>query len=249
MKSSGQNSDNSTIGEHYLRKITRISEKMSKQSKDFSQSHYSNPNEYFKRRADLIKGWGTELHPGDSILELGCGDGFLGCLLAKEGFHYKGIDVSRGMIEVARARAKSQRVEAEFECADMHEVLRDAKSYDAIIGLMNTFFQYTPEPASFLEQVRPYVRKKIVVDWKHRTPAVYPGSTISLKNACDLVEAAGYKASWQPIFLPSTKKLPGFVIYALSRFECVPGIRTIILNRKFWALIRGEPIQPAEVLP
>lgn len=81
--------------------IEKAAKRFSMRAQDYSERVYVDPVKYFERRAYIIRHWGTQLAPGDSILELGCGDGFLGCLLAEKGFGYTGIDVSSGMIEMA----------------------------------------------------------------------------------------------------------------------------------------------------
>ena len=55
----------------------------------------------FKQLADLVEAHATHL---DRILDLGCGTGLAGPLLAKPGRHLVGLDLSPGMLDKARAR-------------------------------------------------------------------------------------------------------------------------------------------------
>jgi hypothetical protein len=45
-----------------------------------------------RRRLILAATWGKALHVGDSVVEFGCGDGYLAQLFVQEGFHYRGLD-------------------------------------------------------------------------------------------------------------------------------------------------------------
>lgn len=58
-----------------------------------------------------------DVHP-KRILDVCCGTGSMCDLLTREGFKLTGIDISPGMIEVARAKAKKARQEIEYFVAD-----------------------------------------------------------------------------------------------------------------------------------
>ncbi len=47
------------------------------------------------------------VEPGDRVLEIGCGTGSLAALMIERGAHVVGIDISDGMLEIARANASS----------------------------------------------------------------------------------------------------------------------------------------------
>jgi ubiquinone/menaquinone biosynthesis C-methylase UbiE len=63
-----------------------LEEKFSRAAWGFSERSYANLNAFMGHRLDLILRWGALLNPGDRVLELCCGDGYLGCLLAKWGW-------------------------------------------------------------------------------------------------------------------------------------------------------------------
>src|SRR5215212_2646051 len=92
--------------------------KLSALSRGWSEREYGDIDGFMRRRAAWVREWGTPLRPGDRILELGCGDGALSCMLASEGFDVTGVDISRGMIEEARRRAVRESSRARFEVAD-----------------------------------------------------------------------------------------------------------------------------------
>ncbi len=48
----------------------------------------------------------TAFHPGDSVLDLGCGTGEDACHLAHSGIQVTGLDASSAMLEMAMAKAR-----------------------------------------------------------------------------------------------------------------------------------------------
>ena len=49
-----------------------------------------------------------ELHAGVSLVELGCGSGWMSRLAARQGVHVEGYDIAPQMIEIARARPNAK---------------------------------------------------------------------------------------------------------------------------------------------
>jgi 2-polyprenyl-3-methyl-5-hydroxy-6-metoxy-1,4-benzoquinol methylase len=76
----------------------RLDDKYSQLAEHFTERSYSDPQQFMGHRVEVIMSWGPSLRAGDRVLELGCGDGYLGCLLAKRGLHYTGIDFAQGMV-------------------------------------------------------------------------------------------------------------------------------------------------------
>ncbi|WP_237710105.1 bifunctional 2-polyprenyl-6-hydroxyphenol methylase/3-demethylubiquinol 3-O-methyltransferase UbiG [Pyrococcus sp. ST04] len=73
------------------------------------------------------------------ILDVGCDVGRHSIELAKRGYRVTGIDISRGMLEEARKRAREEDVEVEFIKADATEFKREGK-FDAAICLCEGAF-------------------------------------------------------------------------------------------------------------
>jgi SAM-dependent methyltransferase len=214
---------------------THTAEQFDADAPGWTERMYARPEEDMRRRARLITGWGTPLKAGDSVLELGCGDGSLSCFLAKQGLRVTGLDISRGMIDEARRRAAREGVTVEFHVgdADAPEV---GGTFDAAISFMGAFFMYVDDPRASLEKLSPRVRKKVILDWNHR-------------SACTPVEAArmvadvGFnRVEWRPWFLPS-----GATSEAQRRLRCwleerpLLGLMPLILRRWRYAIyIKGE---------
>lgn len=70
-----------------------------------------------------------------SVLDAGCGTGYLSILLAQQGANVTGIDISENMITEARAFAKEKNVEIQF-MVDSCSVLKSVtdQSYDLIVS-------------------------------------------------------------------------------------------------------------------
>jgi SAM-dependent methyltransferase len=192
-------------------------------SRGWSAREYATPSEFMRRRAALVREWGTRLRPGDRVLELGCGDGSLSCLLAAEGFDVTGVDISAGMIEEARRRAARESVAARFEVAD-GDRLEVAEPFDAVVSFMSAFFTYMENPAEFLTRVAPLVRKKVVVDWNFRSPCSFVEAAAALERAgLGVVE-------WRPWLVPHTTTRASLRAWVEGR----PSLSLLLLNAKRW---------------
>jgi len=208
-------------------------EKYSRLAWGFAEKSYANLEEYMGHRLNLILRWGTPLNPGDRVLELGCGDGYLGCLLARYGLEYWGADIAPGMVEAARERARVQGVNANFFVMDMNDPFLN-ESFDAIIAF-RTFFKYTQDPLKVLRWMRSNTRKKIIVDWNHLC-------SISLSEAVQYVQAAGFGyITVRPFLVPISLNIPKVAQRLLYVLESLPRIGLFLTRKKFSVLIKGEP--------
>ncbi len=71
--------------------------------------------------------------PGGRVLDIGCGDGWVGLLLAQRGMHVDGIDLAEAQIELAQRRAQARGLDnARFWCASTADLPEEA-NYDGII--------------------------------------------------------------------------------------------------------------------
>lgn len=69
-----------------------------------------------------------------SILDLGCGTGGHALILAARGYEVTGVDRSAAMLEIARKKAKDQRLNIDFIEGDITRLSLDAQ-YDAVLSM------------------------------------------------------------------------------------------------------------------
>ena len=73
-----------------------------------------------------------DLHAGTSLVELGCGSGWMTRLAARHGVHAEGYDISPAMIEIAREEAAREGLGVVFESGD-YEQLDLGRRFDACL--------------------------------------------------------------------------------------------------------------------
>jgi SAM-dependent methyltransferase len=95
--------------------------------------------------------------PPGPVADLGCGPGAHALALARRGYDVVGVDGSRRMVEVARARAARDEVHASF---DVHDVSAPLRFADASLGgvLAILVIQHLPHPAAFIAEIRRCLR-------------------------------------------------------------------------------------------
>jgi SAM-dependent methyltransferase len=95
--------------------------------------------------------------PPGPVADLGSGPGAHALALARRGYDVVGVDESPRMVEVARARAALDEVEATFDVQDVSAPLRFA---DASLGgvLAVLVLQHLPRPAAFVAEIRRCLR-------------------------------------------------------------------------------------------
>jgi hypothetical protein len=105
---------------------------------------------------------------------------------------------------------------------------------DAVISYMRAFFTYISDPLDVLKRLRPYVRKKIIIDLE-------PRRAISVDGAVDIVKKAGFEdVRWRPFFVPEDKRLSRGILKTLVACENVPVLRSVPLRWKFHVILKGE---------
>jgi 2-polyprenyl-3-methyl-5-hydroxy-6-metoxy-1,4-benzoquinol methylase len=73
-----------------------------------------------------------ELQVGSSLVELGCGSGWMTRLAARQGVHAEGYDISPEMIEIARQEAEREGLDLRFEAGD-YEQLDLGRRFDSCL--------------------------------------------------------------------------------------------------------------------
>ena len=199
----------------------------------FAERTWANLAFDMRRRFILATTWGEALQVGDSVVEFGCGDGYLAQLFVQEGFHYRGLDISPKMVAAAERRLSAAELTASFLAIDVDQVSL-TQPIDAAVSYMGAFFTFIHDPLTLLQRIRPYIRKKIIVD-------LNPRGRITIPNAMDMLKTAGFhNIAWRPFFVPVTMKLPAAALRTLSLCEGVPVLRSLPLRWKFNVLLKGE---------
>lgn len=94
------------------------------------------------------------LHPGDSILDLGCGPGLYAEQLALAGFQVTGVDFSQNSIDYAVAHAREKGLPIQYRCQNYLELEVTAR-YDAVLLIYGDYCPLSPEQrARLLANVR-----------------------------------------------------------------------------------------------
>jgi SAM-dependent methyltransferase len=94
------------------------------------------------------------LHPGDCILDLGCGPGLYTERLARAGFQVTGVDFSQNSINYALAQAREKQLPIQYRCQNYLE-LDEPALYSAALLIYGDFCPLSPEQrAKLLANVR-----------------------------------------------------------------------------------------------
>jgi SAM-dependent methyltransferase len=190
--------------------VTDKSGKYAGAAEGWSEEQYADSAAYLRHRADLVVSLGPPLAPGDTVLDLACGDGGLAEFLLPRGLEYLGVDASEAMVTAARRRL-----------GDRARVLRtdlnDFAPEDPVAA--TTCFRaiyYARDRRAFFSRVADYTERKLVFDLNPRQ--------YDLREVRDDLRAAGWDAlALRPFFVPQTRALPGPVA-ALARAAELGGL-------------------------
>jgi SAM-dependent methyltransferase len=193
----------------------------------YSEHDYAEPERYAARRAQVIVELGSRALPGESVLDLGCGDGIMAAPLLRHGLRYAGVDASAGMIDAARARNPGIR----FEVARSEEY-EPPGPVDVTICLRS--FYYPEDRVAFFGRVAAYTGRKFVFDFRARVHS--PESVVA-----DLRAAGFTRVELRPFFLPQLRRLPSAalpVVYALEKTGPLASLAARRYGRLFCAASR-----------
>jgi SAM-dependent methyltransferase len=154
----------------------------------WTEREYADAERYLRRRAELIA---RGLAPGDTVLDLACGDGGLGDFVVARGFRYAGVDLNEAMAGSARARGY------EVAIADLND-FTPAEPV-AATTLFRALY-YARDRAVFFRHVASYTRHKLVFD-------VNPRQYALADVARDLRNAGFEEIETRPFFVPQKVSL------------------------------------------
>jgi hypothetical protein len=187
--------------------VKDVGEKYDAIAERYSEHDYADAERYYARRARLVVRIGPLLHPGDTLLDIACGDGGLGRHLLAAGIDYRGVDASARMVEVARRALGDRVVLGSFDYEPPAPI--DATTIFRSLYLV-------PDRRGFLERVRGFTRRKLVFDFDPRAYAA--------REVVADVRAAGWeRIELRPFLTPQRAVLPRGVQAALHALEPLPG--------------------------
>ena len=93
-----------------------------------------------------------------SVLDISCGTGVQTIFLAKKGLDIVGVDISLGLLDVAKQKAKRARVDIDFKEGDMRSSVLG--KFDAVISMYNSIGHVQPE--EFENKVLSNVKENLV---------------------------------------------------------------------------------------
>jgi len=165
--------------------------------------------EYAPKEVEVLVGIfaETDVHQGDSLLDLCCGYGRHALLLAEKGFKVMGVDLSPVMIGEAKELAKTRGIEdrVEFLVGDTREISKLLKSklgsFNAIINMQTSLGYYDDETdVHILEQLNELASSGgvLVIDITNRDYVI---------------------RHFQPFEISELKHLPGYEQHAHRRLN------------------------------
>jgi SAM-dependent methyltransferase len=183
---------------------------------DWSERAYADPHSYLAHRADLIVALGPPLEPGDSVLDLACGDGGLADFLP-DGVRYRGVDASEAMAEEGRRRGRT------VDLGDLNEY--EPPEPVAATTCFRAIY-YARDRRAFFRHAATYTEKKLVFDLNPRQ--------FRLEDVRADLEAAGWsRLELRPFFSPQTRSLPGPLAALLRGLERSGPLARVLLRARF----------------
>jgi SAM-dependent methyltransferase len=190
-------------------------DKYAPQAERWSESAYADSDAYLARRAELVRSLGPHLEPGDSVLDLACGDGGLAEHL--RGLAYHGVDASREMVAAARRRGRTV----------VHGDLNDYEP-PAPVAATTCFraIYYARDRTAFFRRVAGYTETKFVFDLN---PRQYKPAEVQRE-----LRVAGFdRLELRPFFSPQRVSLPAPALAVLRALERGGPIARLLLAVRF----------------
>jgi SAM-dependent methyltransferase len=176
---------------------------------------YADARSYLARRAHLVRTLGPALAPGDTVLDLACGDGGLADFLPEQ--RYVGVDASAQMVEAARRRGRNV-VESDLNDYEPEGRVQATTIFRAIY--------YARDRAALLSRIAGYTEKKIVFDLNPRQ--------YRLADVRADLRAAGFEEfELRPFFVPQTRALPASIAGLMRALERSGPLARLVLRARF----------------
>jgi SAM-dependent methyltransferase len=193
----------------------------------WSDEQYADSVCYLRHRADLVVALGPALAPGDSVLDLACGDGGLAEPLLAAGLRYAGVDVSGPMVAAARRRLGGR--------AEIHE--GDLNDFTPVEPVQATTcfraIYYLRDRRLFFRHVAEYTETKLVFDLN---PRQYRVEDV----LADLAAAGLAEVELRPFFSPQRVALPRPVTATLRAAERSGPLARFALRYRFSYMVAAS---------
>ena len=162
---------------------------------------YADAASYLSHRAGLVVSLGPALEPGDTVLDLACGDGALASFLP--GLEYRGVDASPEMVAAATRNGVAA------ERGDLNEF---APAAPVAATCVFRAIYYARDRRAFFRHIAAYTERKLVFDLNPRQ--------YRLDDVRADLRAAGFaRLDLRPFFVPQTVALPRAAVTALRAAE------------------------------
>ena len=202
-------------------------QKYDPQAEGWTEQAYADPSGYLAHRAELIISRGPKLEPGDTVLDLACGDAGLAEQLLARGLRYVGVDLSGPMVEAARRRVGDR---AEIVLADLNDYAPPAP-----VACTTCFraVYYARDRGAFFRHIAGYTERKLVFDLNPRQYRV--------EDVVADLEAAGLAhVELHPFFFPQRHGLPRPLAATLRATERSGPLARALLRVRFSYLVSAS---------
>ena len=220
--------------------------------------YYDDPANSFWARFGRSTVERLALRPGQNVLDVCCGSGASAIPAAERvapGGSVIGVDLSENLLQLARGKAQSRRLEnIEFRAADMLALPFADQQFDAVVCVFGIFF--VPDMASAVRSLWRVVRpggKLAITTWGPRF--LEPGNTV-FWNAIREVRPDLYKGfnPWDRICdPPSVNRLLHEAGIEGAQVVAAAGVHPISGPEAWWAAVLGtgyrgtlEQLQPEQ---
>ena len=195
-------------------------------AQSWSADAYADGSAYLARRAELVRTLGPALAPGDTVLDLACGDGGLAEFLPEQ--RYAGVDASPQMVEAARRRGRNV-VQADLNDYEPSEPVQATTIFRAIY--------YARDRRTLLARIAGYTETKLVFDLNPRQ--------YRLEDVRADLRAAGFdRLALRPFFVPQTRALPRPLALLLRALERSGPVARLLLRARFTYLCAAWGMGP-----
>lgn len=190
-------------------------EKFATEAERWTEDAYADPRSYLAHRAELVRTLGPTLAPGETVVDLACGDGGLAAFLPEQ--RYVGVDANAEMVAAGISLGR--------ELAES-----DLNDYEPLAPVaVTTMFRalyYARDRRELFRRIAGYTTKKFVFDVNPRE--------FRIDDVLADLRAAGFdRIELRPFFVPQTRALPRPAAALLRLLERSGPLARLLLRVRF----------------